>query len=57
MEEQISTILQEVRKESSGLSEKRRQAVDQYLMIVEATVFNQAKIMESYEGLVGKLEN
>jgi hypothetical protein len=30
--------------------------VDQYLSIVEATLYNQGKIMTSYEGLVKKLE-
>ena len=57
MEEQINNILAEVRKETAGLPENRKSAVDQYLMIVEATVYNQSKIMESYENLVKKLEN
>ena len=56
MEEQINTILTEVRKETSQLPDGRKNAVDQYLMIVEATVYNQSKIMESYESLVKKLE-
>ena len=40
----------------SSLSEERKLVVEQYLSIVEATMFNQGKIMESYEGLVKKLE-
>ena len=48
--------MQEVRKEITTLSGDRKIVVDQYLSIVEATMFNQGKIMESYEGLVKKLE-
>ena len=50
------TIVGEVRKEICTLSEGRRDIVDQYLTIVESTMRNQGKIMESYEGLVKKLE-
>lgn len=56
MEEQLMTIVGEVRKEICSLSEGRRDIVDQYLTIVESTMRNQGKIMESYEGLVKKLE-
>ena len=56
MDEQLDSIVQEVRKEISTLSDDRKLVVDQYLSIVEATMFNQGKIMESYEGLVKKLE-
>ena len=53
---QLDSIVTEVRKEVSTLNEDRKLVVDQYLSIVEATMFNQGKIMESYEGLVKKLE-
>ena len=56
MDEQLDSIVQEVRKEITTLSGDRKIVVDQYLSIVEATMFNQGKIMESYEGLVKKLE-
>ena len=56
MDEQLDSIVQEVRKEITSLSGDRKIVVDQYLSIVEATMFNQGKIMESYEGLVKKLE-
>ena len=56
MDEQLDSIVQEVRKEITTLSGDRKLVVDQYLSIVEATMFNQGKIMESYEGLVKKLE-
>ena len=56
MEQQLGTILKEVRKETSYLADGRREIVDQYVTIVESTVINQGKIMESYEGLVKKLE-
>ncbi len=56
MDEHLDSIVQEVRKEITTLSDDRKLVVDQYLSIVEATMFNQGKIMESYEGLVKKLE-
>ena len=56
MDEHLDSIVQEVRKEITTLSGDRKIVVDQYLSIVEATMFNQGKIMESYEGLVKKLE-
>ena len=56
MEEQIGTILKAVREETDLLAEGRKGIVDQYLTIVEGTVLNQGKIMESYDGLVKKLE-
>ena len=54
---ELDSIVTEVRKEVASLNEDRKLLVDQYLSIVEATMFNQSKIMESYEGLVKKLEN
>ena len=57
MEDQINTIISEVRKETTLLADDRKPLVDQYLIIVESTVVNQGKIMESYENLVKKLEN
>jgi hypothetical protein len=42
MDEQLDSIVQEVRKEITTLSGDRKIVVDQYLSIVEATMFNQA---------------
>ena len=56
MDESIETLISEVKNETATLTEDRKLIVDQYLSIVEGTMFNQSKIMESYEGLVKKLE-
>ena len=56
MEDQLQTILEEVRNQALPLQKDRKEIVEQYLLIVEATLLNQGKIMTSYEGLTKKLE-
>ena len=38
------------------LKSEKKDIVEQYLSLVESTLYNQGKIMTSYEGLVKKLE-